>query len=128
MSNVDLTKITSAFGLLDEATQEAMRAHGGPYERFSDGGWVDIEPRWTQMTVYRVKSKTKPSVDWSVLKKAWRFIARDLGGDAYCYADKPTQGNSGWLRGVSMRIDHLASYDPGTCDWRDSLVERPEGV
>lgn len=35
----DLTAITTPFGLLDEATQEALRAHGGPYEWFDGEVW-----------------------------------------------------------------------------------------
>lgn len=31
----DLTAITTPFGLLDAATQEALRAHGGPYEMYA---------------------------------------------------------------------------------------------
>lgn len=42
---IDLTKITTPFGLLDKETQDALRAHGGPYEWFScEAGvalWVD---------------------------------------------------------------------------------------
>ncbi|WP_277022196.1 hypothetical protein [Paracoccus hibiscisoli] len=32
---VDLTALEKPFGLLDAATQEALRAHGGPYEMFA---------------------------------------------------------------------------------------------
>lgn len=35
----DLTAITTPFGLLDAATQEALRAHGGPYEYFDGDEW-----------------------------------------------------------------------------------------
>ncbi len=36
----DLTKITTPFGLLDAETQEALKAHGGPWEYYSqDGDW-----------------------------------------------------------------------------------------
>ena len=40
---VDLTALTTPFGLLDEVygpgTQEALKAHGGPWEVFSHFGW-----------------------------------------------------------------------------------------
>lgn len=38
------------------------------------------------------------------------------------------------IRGVWMAeqeyipASNFASFKPGTCDWKDSLVERPEGV
>ncbi len=34
---MDLTKITTPFGLLDEATQKALRECGGPYEWWTEG-------------------------------------------------------------------------------------------
>ena len=53
----DLTAITTPFGLLDAATQEALRAHGGPYVRYDDHGeWVSSDyPFWYPGDVYRVK-------------------------------------------------------------------------
>lgn len=50
----DLTKITTPFGLLDAETQEALRAHGGPYQWWQ-GVWEDIEPNWVGTMTYRVK-------------------------------------------------------------------------
>lgn len=39
--DIDLTAIRTPFGLLDEATQEALKAHGGPYERFYCEKWEE---------------------------------------------------------------------------------------
>ena len=57
----DLTTIATPFGLLDEATQTALRVHGGPYERYSDDGeWKDSDfPVWYFGNVYRVKPGPK---------------------------------------------------------------------
>lgn len=59
---VDLTAITTPFGLLDEATQEALKAHGGPYERYAITAdykhvfWARAEsPTLRPDTVYRVR-------------------------------------------------------------------------
>ena len=53
----DLTAITTPFGLLDEATQEALRAHGGPYEYWYEGEWHDSEqPLSLSCWAWRVKS------------------------------------------------------------------------
>ena len=51
----DLTAITTPFGLLDEATQYALRAHGGPYEYFGGIDWHvnTLIEHWA--FVYRVK-------------------------------------------------------------------------
>lgn len=56
----DLTKIEKPFGLLDEETQAALKAHGGPYEYVSNDGWTEIaEPFWAFGTTYRVKPKPR---------------------------------------------------------------------
>jgi hypothetical protein len=53
---IDLTKITTPFGLLDDETQAAMQAHGGPYEVFCGDGWAeDPYPSWFGGHTYRVK-------------------------------------------------------------------------
>lgn len=58
----DLTAITTAFGLLDEATQEALRAHGGPYEYWYDGEWFDSEqPLTPSWWTWRVKPGPTPA-------------------------------------------------------------------
>ena len=56
----DLTKITTPFGLLDAETQEALKAHGGPYEfwHWAHNDWRapdGEQPGWNSATVYRVK-------------------------------------------------------------------------
>ena len=54
----DLTKITEPFGLLDKATQEALRYHweGGMVEYYSSNGWKGIYNLcWLPNTVYRAK-------------------------------------------------------------------------
>lgn len=56
----DLTAITTPFGLLDTATQEALRAHGGPYEMWFGEKWSDIKPDWSAgVPTYRVKPAPK---------------------------------------------------------------------
>lgn len=71
---IDLTKITTPFGLLDAETQEALRAHGGPYECFRQfGGRYDWGPTIGDMTAdiyqaiaWRVKpAPPKPRECWS---------------------------------------------------------------
>lgn len=52
----DLTTVNVPFGLLDEATQEALKAHGGPYEVWVGGEWDGHpHPAWSGSYVYRVK-------------------------------------------------------------------------
>ena len=54
----DLTSIEKPFGLLSPDVQEALRAHGGPYETFRSRGWRHVDgPQWVMTNVYRVKPK-----------------------------------------------------------------------
>lgn len=60
---LDLTKITTPFGLLDEATQAALKAHGGPYEWWDvDCDFVAVDqPVWAARIVYRVAPSAAPA-------------------------------------------------------------------
>lgn len=63
----DLTKITTPFGLLDAETQEALRAHGGPYERFiGSGEWREEYAQWISTHTYRVKPQPPKPREWWV--------------------------------------------------------------
>ena len=64
---IELTKITTPFGLLDAETQEALKAHGGPWEMYVGDAWADwSNPEWGSTCVYRVKPATpKPRECWS---------------------------------------------------------------
>lgn len=77
----------------------------------------------------------KPSIDWRYLPKKFKYLARDSSGDAYLFVSKPRadarykvwsvarEDNWHWL---ILPARKMASYLPGDCDWKDSLVERPE--
>lgn len=67
----DLTKITTPFGLLDKETQEALRAHGGPYEWLNWGGsWEETDPpHWSLCYAYRVKPQPPKPREWWIY---WR--------------------------------------------------------
>lgn len=60
---LDLTKITTPFGLLDEATQAALQAHGGPWQVWeSPYGWKSAPaPFWTMTSTYRVAPSAAPA-------------------------------------------------------------------
>ena len=131
----DLTALTTPFGLLDAETQAALMAHGGPYEFWdSFGAWTDIdEPSWSGTVVYRVKPQptTKPSIDWSHVAPEYQWLARDANGRGFLYEDAPRLISEGGVWATSpcyLLARHFASYTPGTCDWRESLVQRPEDV
>jgi hypothetical protein len=91
----DLSKITTPFGLLDEQTREALKAHGGPYEFFNGSAFVlslstTLENIDDGLT-YRVKPQPpKPREWWAVGKhlhdnveeaRSFRIACADLSGD-----------------------------------------------
>ncbi|NOD65785.1 hypothetical protein [Ruegeria sp. HKCCD6109] len=57
----DLTQITTSFGLLDEETQKALKAHEGGIEYYcSDGTWIVLGfPIWDKGKTYRAKPEPK---------------------------------------------------------------------
>ena len=72
------------------------------------------------------KAVTKPSIDWSHVNENFKWLAMDADGTFHIYTDKPLQGNQQWTTNLPCTpATHFASFVPGTCDWRDSLVKRP---
>jgi hypothetical protein len=69
-------------------------------------------------------SKMKPSIDVSEVGAKWKWLARDEDGRSYLYEDKPKQGEGIWeSRLPAPWTDGFADLNPGTCDWKDSLVD-----
>ena len=73
------------------------------------------------------KEVTKPSIDWEQVREEYKFLARDENNTAWLYQEKPEIYREGWgvTRGMPAEAGSYVSYTPGTCDWKDSLVERP---
>lgn len=74
-----------------------------------------------------VKAITKPSIDWSHVSESFQYLAMDEDGRCWLWVSKPAPFQDKWDgRGVTAKAENFASFIPGTCDWKDSLVERPE--
>ena len=130
----DLTKITTPLGLLDAETQEALKAHGGPYEVFyAAGRWLEmgVSRSWDRHITYRVKPQpaTPMTIPWEAIKPEWKWAAKDEDRVVWVFTVKPVPATYRWLTSVGniMRICPLIKMGLGTCDWRDSLQQRPEG-
>lgn len=82
---VDLTAITTPFGLLDEAMQGALMAHGGPYEVFDTFGWVDLaeDAPWINQCTYRVR----PAPVEPPKPREW-WVREHTNGEIGVYATK----------------------------------------
>ena len=73
---------------------------------------------------------TKPSIDWSQVKDEYKWLSVDANDCAYVSEIEPKlNGSACWQtpKGAYFKVNGLVSYSRGTCDWRDSLVKRPEG-
>ena len=73
-----------------------------------------------------VKAITKPSIDWDHVSEDFQYLAQDSDGKGYLYSGKPSQGERQWVTNMLCTpANRFASFIPGTCNWEDSLVERP---
>lgn len=77
-----------------------------------------------------VKKIVKPSINWDNVRDEYIFLAQDDMGNAWLYKEEPTidDDDGYWdaALGNFALADTHASYTPGTCDWKDSLVARPK--
>jgi hypothetical protein len=71
---------------------------------------------------------TKPSINWEHVRDEYKFLAQDVTGSAWLYIEEPTPDEVYWRAeaGVYVNANSYASYIPGNCDWKDSLVKRPD--
>ena len=73
-----------------------------------------------------VKSVTKPSIEWSHVSPEYNYLAQDENGEGYLCGKNPYTMNAAWcMESPYFRANTFTSYTPGTCDWTDSLVKRP---
>lgn len=102
---------------------------GAEIEVFNSG-WVQLsEPSWYKEATYRIK-QTKPSINWDHVHEDYKWLTVDCAGRSYLYKKKPSIYRTFWgpSDGSSDYCEATAiiSCKPGTCDWKDSLVERPK--
>ena len=73
------------------------------------------------------KAVTKPSIDWGHVGEYFQYLAMDSGGNGYLCGKNPHYDNTIWLMEAPyIPATAFTSYVPGTCDWKDSHVKRPE--
>ncbi len=125
------------FGLLSPDEQKALQDCGGPVEVFSpDGWWSPDMPNFSRHLAYRAvrPAPTPLVVDWSMIAPEYRFAAKDKEtGSAFVYDEQPVwyAKDEAWdSMGAGRILDHIigAVQSWGTCDPKDSLIKRPEGV
>ena len=91
--------------------------------RFHNQGNIVLFPHPVEV----VKSVTKPSIDWSHVSPEYNYLAQDENGDGYLCGKNPHRKNTAWtMESPYIRATTFTSYEPGGCDWKDSLVKRPD--
>lgn len=96
-----------------------------------DGKYCDEHsiPALYPYLVEITKKVTKPTINWDHVHSKFKYLAQDADGSAWLYAEKPQINHSSHrsaVLGGHAKAESHATYDPGTCDWKDSLVKRPD--
>ena len=89
--------------------------------KYHDEGNVVLFPYPVEI----VKAVTKPSIDWSHVSEDYNYLAQDSNGDGYLCGKNPHRMSMAWSMETPICAMAFSSYVPGTCDWEDSLVKRP---
>jgi hypothetical protein len=127
---IDLTKIEKPFGLLTPEEQAALRAWPHGWEMFYSTGWSSYNGQGLLLDAIALRAKpaplTKPSINWVHVADKFVAMATDAGGVTWLHDKTPTRGKVTWCGSSDYTVAHtFASFIPGTCDWKDSLVLRP---
>ena len=129
-----MTKEYKPFGELPREEQLAL------FEAWLDGATIELQdirgdwqvsysPNWIPEYKYRL-ALTKPSINWDHVHPDYNWMATDKNGTTYFYKTEPEQGGLMWGDDVGVDVgctkagSHI-SFKAGTCDWKDSLVQRP---
>ena len=108
------------------------------FKRNSGITWItygqDGDPEFSwHLNDYRIKEAplTKPSINWDHVNPYFKWLATDANGEAYLFSYTPhciddfDCGYWDFYCGYKVDASNWTSFIPGTCDWKDSLIERP---
>ena len=82
--SIDLTAIVTPYGLLDPNVQDALRAHGGPYEYYgTNGKWERLHSlfEWLPNFTYRVLKKpivVQSALDAWLMPTGWVHAGKSM--------------------------------------------------
>lgn len=125
-------------GVVTEVDDENAVGSYGVLVKFKNGHSVNYasDGRWDSFggnvalfpyPVEIVKATVKPWINWSHVSERFRYLAMDEGGRCWLWESEPAPFGREWSGGgKATKAESFASFTPGTCDWRDSLVKRPE--
>ena len=93
--------------------------------KYHEAGNITLFPYPIEIT----KAITKPSIDWNHVNENFRYLVMDECGQHWLTTNRPTilTTPERWIcSGVAQSAGQFASLIPGTCNWKDSLVNRPK--
>ena len=84
-------------------------------------------------TIYRRRPKPPlivPDAVWAVLDKKFRWAAMDSDGFVSAFSNEPIviSGAESWGAGSRQPLNYLVGVEADPSRWRESLIQRPEGV
>lgn len=131
-------ELACPLGMLENDDVRALRDafhKGEPIELWTaQDGWkvTTIHPHYWNLDIPRRLKELpviKPSVDWSQVPDCWNWMATDKDGGTFFFRTEPSIVGMYWKGSEHANIVvHMmhTSFVPGTCDWKDSLVQRPQ--
>ena len=128
-----LEENTTSWGLLSLEMMEAFILCEVEDLEFYSGSdeWKDVScRRWVDTLTYRKKviPLTKPDIPWDIIQDKWAYAVKDKYGLVWLYDRKPTLRLEAYWDVAGDRdynkicVPDLLKVDPGTCNWKDSLV------
>jgi hypothetical protein len=80
--------------------------------------------RRDSLVSYSIKH-SKLVVPWSVIDPRWQFAAADGDGKTYAYIKEPVWKEGRWVGTPCFRLCGFVTYERGSIEAVDSLIERP---
>lgn len=94
---------------------------------FFNGSWKEQQSGSIyQSNIYRTKPR-QLIIPWDVVSPEYKWSAMDKNTKVWFYTEKPIADVNAWVGGGNYCKSALNINTSGI-DWRESLVQRPEGV
>lgn len=79
--------------------------------------------------VYRTKPR-RLIIPWDVIKHEFKWAAMDSCLAIHTFCEKPDELHNRWICSAGYAVGSVSALNIDTTgiDWRESLVQRPEGV
>lgn len=113
------------------AIVEAWLSGNAEYFSMVEDEWAEKMKHSTLVpsTIYRTRPR-QLVIPWEHIKPECKWAAMDADGEVYLYPEKPEDDCDQWLpvEDDAIKANDVLDIDTAGIDWRDSLVQRPEGV